>query len=223
MADNRAEASRLWQMMNRGRQMAGEASVVPPLYSQYNPAGAYAEAGRTVPNRVSEQAMAMNQLTQPQGGVPSDLHNWNDPYGRPDAGYPGAWQENMGFPHGITAQGAVDPATGQMRVVPPDTSVVDLPRMPTEKETLDRGVMGPSNERDAAFSKIHGAYYTGADFGYEQGWPERLGVPTEYIDLYMAVPDEAKQYAHDNPTDAILQQFEEKYGFPLDVSIEISM
>ena len=104
-----------------------------------------------------------------------------------------------------------------------DASVVAPPRMPTEKETLDRGVMGPANERDAAFSKIHDAYYTGADFGYEQGWPERLGVPTEYIDLYMAVPDEAKQYAHDNPTDAILQQFEEKYGFPLDVSVEISM
>ena len=199
------------------------ASVVPPLYSQYNPAGAYAEAGRTVPNRASEQAMAMNQLTQPQGGVPSDLHNWNDPYGRSGAGYPGAWQENMGFPHGITAQGAVDPATGQMRVVPPDTSVVAPPRMPTERETLDREVLGPANERDRSFSKIHGAYYTGADFGYEEGWPERLGVPQEYIDVYMAVPDEAKQYAHDNPTDAILQQFEEKYGFPLDVSIEISM
>jgi len=177
------------------------ASVVPPLYSQYNPAGAYAEAGRTVPNRASEQAMAMNQLTQPQGGVPSDLHNWNDPYGRPnDTPF---YEQRM-------------PYFG-------DASVVAPPRMPTEKETLDRGVMGPANERDAAFSKIHDAYYTGADFGYEQGWPERLGVPTEYIDLYMAVPDEAKQYAHDNPTDAILQQFEEKYGFPLDVSIEISM
>jgi len=236
MADNRAEARRLWQMMNRGGQMgmdvasdplafAGGASVVPPPNYQgsYNPAGAYAEAGRTVPNRASEQAMAMNQLTQPQGGVPSDLHNWNDPYGRSGAGYPGMGIENMGFPHGITAQGAVDPSTGQMGVVPPDTSVVAPPRMPTEKETLDREVMGPANERDAAFSKIHEAYYTGADFGYEEGWPERLGVPKEYIDVYMDVPDEAKQYARDNPTDAILQQFEEKYGFPLDVSIEISM
>jgi len=232
MADNRAEASRLWAMMNRGGQigmnvaadpLAYAGTVVPPLYSQYNPAGAYAEAGRTVPNYASDWARGMNQVGLPQGGVPSDLHRWDDPYGRSGAGYPGAWQENMGFPHGITAQGAVDPATGQMRVVPPDASVVAPPRIPTEKEILDRGVMGPVNERDAAFSKIHGAYYTGADFGYEQGWPERLGVPQEYIDVYMAVPDEAKQYAHDNPTDAILQQFEEKYGFPLDVSIEISM
>ena len=160
--------------------LAYAGSVVPPLYSQYNPAGAYAEAGRTVPNYASDWARGMNQVAQPFGGM-----------------------------------GAGDRLSGP--------SVVAPPRMPTEKEILDRGVMVPVNERDRSFSKIHGAYYTGADFGYEQGWPERLGVPQEYIDVYMAVPDEAKQYAHDNPTDAILQQFEEKYGFPLDVSIEISM
>ena len=219
---------------------AGGASVVPPLSGAYNPAGAYAEAGRTVPNRASEQAMAMNQLTQPQGGIPSDLHNWNDPYGRSGAGYPGMGVENMGFPHGITAQGAVDPSTGQMRVVPPDASggygyedeqgnwidvsgasVVDPPRMPTEKETLDREVMGPSNERDSAFSRIHDANYTGADFGYEEGWAERLRVPQEWIELYMAAPHEAIKYAYENPTDSILQQFEEKYGFPLDVSVKV--
>ena len=40
-------------------------------------------------------------------------------------------------------------------------------------------------------------------FGYEQGWPERLGVPAEYIDLYMAVPDEAKH----TPTTIPLMQF----------------
>jgi hypothetical protein len=298
MADNRAEASRLWAMMNRGGQMgmdvagdplayAGGASVVPPPNYQgsYNPAGGWAEAGRLAPDNIAAaNVAAMNQVTQPFGGVPSDLHGWPigpETFGQPQmggtmpipnytgmpegfpntmpipgatalpegvpstmplGGYPGMGVENMGFPHGLTAQGAVDPATGQLRVVPPGTSggygyedeqgnwidtsgasVVDPPRMLTEKETLDREVMGPSNERDAAFSKIHDAYYTGADFGYEQGWPERLGVPQEWINLYMAAPDEAKQYAHDNPTDAVLQQFEEKYGFPLDVSIEISM
>ena len=45
-----------------------------------------------------------------------------------------------------------------------NTAVVAPPRIPTEKEILDRGIMGPVNERDAAFSKIHSAYYTGADF-----------------------------------------------------------
>ena len=220
MADNRAEASRLWQMMNRGRQMAGEASVVPPLYSQYNPAGAYAEAGRTVPNYASDWARGMNQVTQPFGGMGAgDRVGFpapRDPQTGEDLGWMNADERERFYRHQEQFPEGED--LGWM-----ETSVVAPPRMPTEKETLDRGVLGPANERDAAFSKIHDAYYTGADFGYEQGWPERLGVPSEYIDIYMAVPDEAKQYAHDNPTDAILQQFEEKYGFPLDVSIEISM
>ena len=255
MADNRAEASRLWAMMNRGGQMgmdvaadplayAGGASVVPPLSGAYNPAGAYAEAGRTVPNRVSEQAMAMNQLTQPQGGDPSDLHNWTDPYGRSGAGYPGMGVENRGFPHGITAEGAVDPATGQMRVVPPDTSVVAPPRMQmqTEKQIIDREVMGPSNERDAGFSRLHQAWiddhpmfsdrslgeyninqgndpqFAGAP-GYDTEWGQDIGVTPEQFSLYRAVPDGAKKYLYDNPTDKNLQQFEEKYGFPLDITI----
>lgn len=181
------------------------ASVVPPLYGQYNPVG----AGLNRDPQTGEDLGWMDydpaavhfraDLPRIQGQV--DAQGYIGPYGRPDLA--------------AEAQVRRDDIFG--------ASVVAPPRMPTEKETLDRGVMGPSNERDAAFSKIHSAYYTGADFGYEQGWPERLGVPTEYIDLYMAVPDEAKQYAHDNPTDAILQQFEEKYGFPLDVSVEISM
>ena len=205
----------------------GGASVVPPLYSQYNPAGAYAEAGRTVPNYISDDARAMNQVGLPQGGDQSDLHGWNDPYGRPQMGgtmpIPNYTGMPEGFPNTMPIPGATQLPEGVPSTMPLDAFVVAPPRMPTERETLDREVLGPANERDRSFSKIHGAYYTGADFGYEQGWPERLGVPQEYINLYMAVPDEAKQYAHDNPTDAILQQFEEKYGFPLDVSIEISM
>ena len=209
MADNRAEASRLWQMMNRGGQMgmnvaadplayAGGASVVNPvdsMYQSYNPAGGWAEAGRLAPDNIAAaNVAAMNQVSLPYGGIPSDLHG---------GGAPSYYRDHP-------------------EMTPLDASVVAPPRMPTAGETV-RGVMGPANERDSAFSRIHDAYYTGADFGYEQGWPERLDVPTEYIDLYMAVPDKAKQYAHDNPTDSVLQQFEEKYGFPLDVSIEISM
>ena len=239
----REEARRrlVQQLLQSGGQMgmnvasdplayAGGASVVPPLYSQYNPAGAYAEAGRTVPNYISDDARAMNQVSLPQGGDPSDLHgwDWNNPYGRSGAGYPGMGVENMGFPHGITAQGAVDPSTGQMRVVPPDTSVVAPPRMPTEKETLDREVMGPANERDAAFSRLHALWAQGHPFfsldpdDTRQGYDtEGVGELPEFTEIYLQVPDEVKKYAHDNPTDAILQQFEEKYGFPLDVSIEI--
>ena len=176
---------------------AGGASVVPPLYSQYNPAGAYAEAGRTVPNRASEQAMAMNQLTQPQGGIPSDLHNWNDPYGRPDD--TPFYEQRM-------------PYFG-------DASVVPRPTMPTEKQIIDSTVTAPEDERDAAFSTIHQAYVNGMDF--DPGDEVGLGVPKEFVDIYMAVPDEAKRYAYENQSPDVLQQFEEKYGFPLDITIEL--
>ena len=36
--------------------------------------------------------------------------------------------------------------------------------------------------------------------------------------MFMAVPEEALQHAMDNPTDAVLQEFEEYYGFPLNVN-----
>ena len=235
MADDRTEARRLWRMMNRGGQMgmnvtadplayAGGASVVPPLYSQFLPAPRDPQTGEDLGwmNQDERGRFYRHQEQFPEGedmgwsdydpaavhfraDLPRiqgqvDAQGYIGPYGRPDLA--------------AAAQARRDAIFG--------TSVVAPPRMPTANETV-RGVMGPANERDAAFSRIHDAYYTGADFGYEQGWSERLNVPSEYIDLYMAVPDEAKQYARDNPTDAILQQFEEKYGFPLDVSIDISM
>ena len=65
---------------------------------------------------------------------------------------------------------------------------------------------------------IQNAYFTGADFGYEEGWPEQLGATQEQIDMFMAVPEEAIRHAMENPTDAVLQQFEEYYGFPLNVN-----
>ena len=246
MAEDRTEARRLWAMMNRGGQMAGGASVVPPL-------DRYMEKDRL--NRLGQEDIMRNfdmgDYYAPQGVHENVLRRAQAEYARSpsnplgdnvleqlpsyqgiDTGYP--WLDAM-RQVGVNPQPEEGPiwdaaVAEQERMREEDAasavggaSVVAPPRMPTEKETLDRGVLGPVNERDRSFSKIHGAYYTGADFGYEQGWPERLGVPQEYIDVYMADPDEAKQYAHDNPTDAILQQFEEKYGFPLDVSVEISM
>ena len=122
---------------------------------------------------------------------------------------------------------------GSLELLPGMTSVVPKPklsprqepitggtRIPTAQEQV-KGVMDLPDERSKAFSRIHEAYSTGADFGYESGWPERLNVPEEYIELYMAVPDAAKKYAYDNPTDAVLEQFEEKYGFPLNISIPL--
>ena len=190
------------------------ASVVPPLYSQYNPAGAYAEAGRTVPNRVSEQAMAMNQLTQPQGGIPSDLHNWNDPYGRP-----------TGYDYGSM------PAYGDASVV---QRLDKLPtqRIPTERELMVSTQEGVENS-DRAFSRLHSMWAQGHPFfdldareaaisGAEGYGTEGVGELPEFTEIYLQVPDEAKRYAHANKNDPkVLAQFEEKYGFPLDVSVEI--
>jgi len=66
--------------------------------------------------------------------------------------------------------------------------------------------------------RIQNAYFTGADFGYEEGWTDQLGSTQEQIDMFMAVPEEAIKHAMDNPTDAVLQEFEEYYGFPLNVN-----
>ena len=86
-------------------------------------------------------------------------------------------------------------------------------------EAQDAGIELPKG-RDW-INKMHdiqNAYFTGADFGYEEFWPQRLGVTNEMIDMFMAVPEEALQYAMDNPTDAVLEEFEEYYGFPLNVN-----
>jgi hypothetical protein len=199
MADARTEARRLWQMMNRGGQMGMDVASDPLAY-----AGGASVVPPVDPSRMGGIVPIPTSWPElPEGVSPYRA----EPYRPPPEG----------TPFNPDASGDITDFMDPM-----DASVVAPPRMPTANETV-RGVMGPANERDAAFSRIHDAYYTGADFGYEQGWPERLNVPSEYIDLYMAVPDEAKQYARDNPTDAILQQFEEKYGFPLDVSIDISM
>ena len=188
------------------------ASVVPPLYSQYNPAGAYAEAGRTVPNYASDWARGMNQVSLPQGGDPSDLHgwDWNNPYGRP-----------TGYDYGSM------PAYGDASVV---QRLGKLPtqRIPTERELMVSTQEGVENS-DRAFSRLHTLWAQGHPFfsldpdDTRQGYDtEGVGELPEFTEIYLQVPDEAKRYAHANKHDPkVLAQFEEKYGFPLDVSVEI--
>ena len=110
-----------------------------------------------------------------------------------------------------------DPATGQNRVVP-GTLKTSYPN----EERMRGPQLGGVPEGDRKFvdtmHSIQNAYFSGADFGYEEGWTERLGATQEQIDMFMAVPEEALQHAMDNPTDAVLQQFEEYYGFPLNVN-----
>ena len=106
-------------------------------------------------------------------------------------------------------------------------STADLDTLSREnrlaRESAARGPqLGGVPEGDREFvdtmHNIQNAYFTGADFGYEEGWAERLGATQEQIDMFMAVPEEAIRHAMENPTDAVLQQFEEYYGFPLNVN-----
>ena len=110
-----------------------------------------------------------------------------------------------------------DPATGQNRVVP-GTLRTTYPN----EERMRGPQLGGVPEGDRKFvdtmHSIQNAYFTGADFGYEEGWTDRLGATQEQIDMFMAVPEEAFQYAMENPTDDVLMQFEEYYGFPLNVN-----
>ena len=191
------------------------ASVVNPvdsMYQSYNPAGAYAEAGRTVPNYISDDARAMNQVSLPQGGDPSDLHgwDWNNPYGRP-----------TGYDYGSM------PAYGDASVV---QRLDKLPtqRIPTERELMVSTQEGVENS-DRAFSRLHTLWAQGHPFfsldpdDTRQGYDtEGVGELPEFTEIYLQVHDEAKRYAHANKHDPkVLAQFEEKYGFPLDVSVEI--
>ena len=248
MADNRAEASRLWQMMNRGGQMGDLAanplayagSVVPPPNYQgsYNPAGAYAEAGRTVPNYISDDARAMNQVGLPQGGDQSDLHGWNNPYGvnaplggdigNYRTGYPvdaGTPDINQG--NDMWWAGAPGYDTEGVSVVPRPTMPTE--RIRTEQEELLSTQQGVENS-DRAFSRLHTLWAQGHPFfsldpdDTRQGYDtEGVGELPEFTEIYLQVPDEAKRYAHANKHDPkVLAQFEEKYGFPLDVSVEIT-
>jgi hypothetical protein len=85
----------------------------------------------------------------------------------------------------------------------------------------DRPMVGVGKEERSfidGMHKIQNAYFTGADFGYEEDWDRNLGVTQEMIDMFMSVPEEALKYAMENPTDAVLEQFEEFYGFPLNVN-----
>ena len=133
--------------------------------------------------------------------------------------YPGNRRENMMIPPEKRKRypAEFDPATGQNRVVP-GTLRTTYP----DEERVAGPQLGGVPEGDRKFvdtmHNIQNAYYTGADFGYEEGWPEQLGATQEQIDMFMAVPEEAIRHAMENPTDAVLQQFEEYYGFPLNVN-----
>ena len=97
-------------------------------------------------------------------------------------------------------RGTVDPNTGQNRLIQGG------PIYPDQSDNFKK------------FHEIQEAYFSGADFGYEEGWPERLGVSERMINMFMSTPEEAIIFAFENPTDAVLEEFERKYGWPLNVN-----
>ena len=99
------------------------------------------------------------------------------------------------------------------------TSMVPRPRIPTAQEQV-KGAVSLPDEKAKSFSRIHDAHSRGADL-ISGDWSTKLQVPAEYVEMYLAVPEAAKKYAYDNPTDLVLEQFEEKYGFPLDMRVDI--
>mgnify|MGYP003148239899 CR=1 FL=1 len=227
MADNRAEASRLWQMMNRGGQMgmnvaadplayAGGASVVPPL------------GGMGAGDRVGFPAARDPQTGEDLGWMNQDererfyRHQEQFPEGE-DLGWMD--QSPTGFDYSSL------PAYGDASVV---QRLGKLPtqRIPTERELMVSTQEGVENS-DRAFSRLHSMWAQGHPFfdldareaaisGAEGYGTEGVGELPEFTEIYLQVPDEAKRYAHANKHDPkVLAQFEEKYGFPLDVSVEI--
>jgi len=97
-------------------------------------------------------------------------------------------------------RGTEDPATGQNRLIKSD------PTYPDQSDNFKK------------MQEIQEAYFSGADFGYEEGWPERLEVSEQMINVFMSTPEEAIIFAFENPTDAVLEEFERNYGWPLNVN-----
>jgi len=97
-------------------------------------------------------------------------------------------------------RGTEDPATGQNRLIKSD------PTYPDQSDNFKK------------MQDIQEAYFSGADFGYEEGWPERLKVSEQMINMFMSTPEEAIIFAFENPTDAVLEEFERNYGWPLNVN-----
>ena len=192
--------------------LAYAGTVVPPLdyRTAYNPAGGYAEAGR--PATANIDASMAQAWADPRRLDPSVTD----------------WSEQRGVMGGADPRTATTPFYEQRMPYFGDASVVAPPRMPTERELMVSTQEGVENS-DRAFSRLHTLWAQGHPFfsldpdDTRQGYDtEGVGELPEFTEIYLQVPDEAKIYAHANKHDPkVLAQFEEKYGFPLDVSVEI--
>lgn len=139
----------------------------------------------------------------------------------------------------VNTPGVFDPATGQNRVArqgptmtPYSEGYMMSDEVPTPlgfAETMsqvDEGISEPPKESMEYAKKMHSvqeAFFNGADFGYETEWNQALGVTNRMIDLVMSTPVEAMVFAAQNPTDMVLEEFERKYGWPINVNSESLM
>lgn len=126
----------------------------------------------------------------------------------------GVANEDRGNPF-LTAQGVVDPETGQRRVSTPVGQPIPQPN--EEVGFMDREI----SDHGQKMRNVMEAYYGGADFGYEEFWPERLGVTESDIENFMGAMSSGDiDYAMQNPTDFVLEEFERKWGWPLEVNAD---
>tara|TARA_R110002110_G_scaffold220714_2_gene434669 strand:+ start:837 stop:2207 length:1371 start_codon:yes stop_codon:yes gene_type:complete len=124
----------------------------------------------------------------------------------------GVANEDRGNPF-LTAQGVVDPATGQRRVSTPVGQPIPQPN--EEVGFMDREI----SDHGQKMRNVMDAYYGGADFGYETEWAEGLGVAQKDIDNFMAALNSGDiDAAMQSPTDFMLEEFERKWGWPLNVN-----
>lgn len=129
----------------------------------------------------------------------------------------------------VNNPGVLDPATGQNRVLrqgptmtpySEDYMMADAVPTPESMSVNIPAELTMSNDPDYSrkMQSIQEAMLNGADFGYESEWSEGLGVSDEMIDRVMSTPIEAMIFAAQNPTDMVLEEFERKYGWPLNVN-----
>jgi hypothetical protein len=124
----------------------------------------------------------------------------------------GVANEDRGNPL-LTAQGVVDPETGQRRVSTPVGQPIPQPN--EEVGFMDREI----SDHGQKMRNVMDAYYGGADFGYETEWAEGLGVAQKEIDNFMAALNSGDiDAAMQSPTDFMLEEFERKWGWPLNVN-----
>ena len=154
--------------------------------------------GEYIPNPFPEEAGPLSPKT-----MPGEIPNY-EPMGMAN--------EDRGNPF-LTAQGVVDPETGQRRVSTPVGQPIPQPN--EEVGFMDREI----SDHGQKMRNVMDAYYGGADFGYETEWADGLGVAQKDIDNFMAALNSGDiDAAMQSPTDFMLEEFERKWGWPLNVN-----